>query len=373
MNHLVMMIKKKLLLLALAVPIAQLEAMEPSNTLYLRAPRTEVINLGNNKVTSLESHPEKDQLAYCYSCAEKKNNVHVWQSAHQGDRIELVGHTDTVGAVTYCPGADQTGAALLASGSADTTIKLWDIEHKSPIVTFSGHEKAVVALAYTRVHQLLASGSKDTTIRLWNLTTQEALLTLKGHTESVTSLAHIPEQSRLVSVSGDATVKEWDLVAGKCLFELELVPCEEALFSCQDIPNHVACHPDGNLLAVACECNDVQLFDNRTGKRIAVLTGHENEVSMSAFDPRGTYLAAADHSGMIKYWDIRSNSVHLESKVSDLPVDVITYNAQGTTMYCAARILDAYTRNHGNTPTSIVKLPTPEQMEQKNYMRCSIQ
>jgi len=371
-NHLVMMIKKKLLMLALAAPIAQLEAMEPSNTLHLRAHRTEVVNLGNNEVTSLESHPEKDQLAYCYSCSEKKNNVHVWQSTHPEYAIELVGHTDTVGAVTYCPGADQSGAALLASGSADTTIKLWDIEHKSPIVTLSGHEKAVVALAYTRAHQLLASGSKDTTIRLWNLTTKEALLTLKGHTESVTSLAHIPE-SRLVSVSGDTTVKEWDLVTGKCLFELELAPCEEALFSCQDIPNHVACHPDGNLIAVACECNDVQLFDNRTSKLTALLTGHENELSMSAFDPRGTYLAAADHSGMIKYWDIRSNSVHLDSKVSDLPVDVITYNAQGTTMYCAAKIFDAYTRSRGNATTSIVKLSTPEHVEQKNYMRCLIQ
>ena len=61
----------------------------------------------------------------------------------------------------------------------------------------------------------LASGSEDTTIKLWDVAKGRELAILKGHTGKVLSLAYSPDGKMLASGSADKTIKLWDVAKAK--------------------------------------------------------------------------------------------------------------------------------------------------------------
>lgn len=99
---------------------------------------------------------------------------------------------------------------LLASGSGDETIKLWNL-HTKVLRTFFGNSDSVNSIAFSPDGKLLASGSADGTIKLWNPSTGELRQTLIGHSASVNSIAFSPDGKTLVSGSKDKTIKIWQL------------------------------------------------------------------------------------------------------------------------------------------------------------------
>src|SRR6266567_4218855 len=98
---------------------------------------------------------------------------------------------------------------ILASGSNDTTIKLWNIRARKLLRTFAEHTDGVRSVAFSSDRRTLASGSNDTTIKLWNLDTGKLLRTLKEHSKPVTSVAFSPDGRTLASGSYDTTIKIW--------------------------------------------------------------------------------------------------------------------------------------------------------------------
>ena len=68
---------------------------------------------------------------------------------------------------------------------------------------------------------MLASGSRDNTIRLWNPETGELLKTLRGHTEGINSLVFSGDGGTIISASRDDTIRIWDVESGELLQTLE--------------------------------------------------------------------------------------------------------------------------------------------------------
>ena len=77
---------------------------------------------------------------------------------------------------------------LLASGSDDRTVKLWNSSTGQLLRTFTGHSHYVESVAFDSGH-LLASGSRDRTIKVWNTTSGHLVRTLVGHGDFVNSVA----------------------------------------------------------------------------------------------------------------------------------------------------------------------------------------
>lgn len=72
---------------------------------------------------------------------------------------------------------------------------------------FTGHSRGLACVAFSASGALLASGSNDKTIKLWNANTGECIRTFEGHTDLVRSLAFDEDRKRLVSGSYDRTAR----------------------------------------------------------------------------------------------------------------------------------------------------------------------
>lgn len=121
---------------------------------------------------------------------------------------QLKGHTDTIFSVTLS--ADER---YLASGSADATIRVWDLDlaWSEPRI-LKGHRGAIYAVVVCPTYPLLASAGQDGMLRLWDLTTGQLLKTIPGHSQAIRFLAFSPNGSLLVSSGNDNVTRLWSLV-----------------------------------------------------------------------------------------------------------------------------------------------------------------
>ncbi|WP_377480462.1 MAG: hypothetical protein P2A85_12545 [Microcoleus anatoxicus] len=83
------------------------------------------------------------------------------------------------------------------------------------IYTLSGHSSSVLSVVISPNGQILASGSADGTIKLWDLTTWQEIRTLTSHNSSILSLAIDADGKILASGSADGTIKLWDVTTGQ--------------------------------------------------------------------------------------------------------------------------------------------------------------
>lgn len=112
---------------------------------------------------------------------------------------------------------------LLASGSEDQTIRLWDVRSGRNINTLEDDSSWIGSVAFHPLHPtLLVSGGGDTVVRLWNIKTGQVVATMRGHSAPVSSLVFISDDgSRLASGSHDGTIIIWDTQSGKAIHKLQ--------------------------------------------------------------------------------------------------------------------------------------------------------
>jgi len=113
------------------------------------------------------------------------------------------------------------GPERLVSGSDDFTLFLWEPEHnKKSIARMTGHQDLINDVKFSPDGRLIASGSFDKSIKLWDGKTGKYISSLRGHVQSVYQIAWSSDSRLLCSGSADSTLKVWDAKAKKLLFDL---------------------------------------------------------------------------------------------------------------------------------------------------------
>ena len=116
---------------------------------------------------------------------------------------------------------------LLVSGSQDRTAKIWEIEYIvydsgsvrgeiKLLGTCKGHKRGVWTVRFGRAERVLATGSGDKTIKLWNLDDFTCVKTFEGHTNSVLRVDFINAGMQMVSAASDGLVKLWNVRDESC-------------------------------------------------------------------------------------------------------------------------------------------------------------
>ncbi len=230
------------------------------------------------------------------------NTVQLWDPIAGKLSRTLSGHTDSVESVAF--GTTPGGQLLLASASHDETIRLWDPLTGRCIGKLTGHTRGpsytiptgqVTSVTFGTdpgESLLLASGSYDATVRLWNPLTRTPVAVLAGHSGWVHTVAFgVNADGALLLASGgdDNTVRLWDPIQG--------IPVGKPLTGHTRAVTSVAfgTFADGRpLLASGSTDRTVRLWDPAARTCVAILRRRSIVLSVAMSGP---LLAIGDNEG----------------------------------------------------------------------------
>jgi WD40 repeat protein len=214
------------------------------------------------------------------------------------------------------------------------------------LFTLRDHTSAVFAVAWSPDGSLLASGSADNTLRIWNRANGQRLATLAAPPEEsgVRRVAWSPD-GRLVAFCGWHT-HLWDSITGERfppLIAPGKVPASAPV-------NSVAWSPYGDSLATGDDLGLICLWDARTRTPLATLQGHTDAISSVAWSPDGRLLVSASQDQTVRLWEVSTGQT-----LTTLPAEIgfkhlVAWSPDGRLLACggakAPRIWDTSIGNH---------------------------
>ena len=202
----------------------------------------------------------------------------------------MKGHTSTVSAI-----AVSADGKMVASGSYDNTIRLWDAQTGKEKVRLTGNLTNTRALQFTPDGKSLVSAHSNRVLYIWNLVHKIQVGQMAGHTSTIRCLAVSPDGKLAATGSSDKTIRLWDIAKRKCVGVL--TGHSRYIYA-------VAFSPDGKTLASSASDRTVRLWDIKQRRSKAVLQGLSSYGYSIAFSPDGKTVYVANSSSAVRSWEI---------------------------------------------------------------------
>ncbi|XP_075495341.1 WD40 repeat-containing protein HOS15-like [Primulina tabacum] len=244
------------------------------------------------------------------------------------DVTVLQGHTSEVFACAWNP-----VGSFLASGSGDSTARIWTIDGPSSSNMQNGHHNVVLRHFKGRTNEkskdvttldwnvdgtLLATGSYDGQARIWSRD-GELISTLNKHKGPIFSLKWNKKGDYLLSGSVDKTAIVWDVKTGewKQQFEFHSAPALDVDW--RNNTSFATCSTDS--MIYVCKVGE--------NRPIKTFSGHQGEVNAIKWDPTGSLLASCSDDSTAKIWTMKQDSCLLDLKEHAKEIYTVRWSPTG--------------------------------------------
>lgn len=131
----------------------------------------------------------------------------IWRAPWKMYRV-IAGHLGWVRSLAIDPTNE-----WFCTGSADRTIKIWDLASGQLKLTLTGHIEQVTGLAVSPRHPYMFSCGLDKMVKCWDLESNKVIRSYHGHLSGVYSLAIHPTLDLLMTGGRDSVCRVWDMVS----------------------------------------------------------------------------------------------------------------------------------------------------------------
>ncbi|URD84735.1 WD domain, G-beta repeat [Musa troglodytarum] len=221
-----------------------------------------------------------------------------WHPPWRNYRV-ISGHLGWVRSIAFDP-----SNTWFCTGSADRTIKIWDVASGRLKLTLTGHIEQIRGLAVSQRHTYLFSAGDDKQVKCWDLEqnkvwdirTKAMVMALSGHENTVCSVFARPTDPQVVTGSHDSTIKFWDLVAGKTM---------ATLTHHKKSVRAMALHPKERAFASA-SADNIKKFNLPKGEFLHNMLSQQKTIINSMAVNEDGVLATAGDNGSLWFWDWKS-------------------------------------------------------------------
>ncbi|MFE5795161.1 WD40 repeat domain-containing protein [Streptomyces sp. NPDC056503] len=259
-----------------------------------------------------------------------EGTVHLWNTRSHDLAATFYAASEQV-SLAFSP----DGGTLATGSASDGTARLWDVRSTRARATLTGADEdlSVWSTAFSPDGGTLATGSENG-VRLWDGRTGAARGMLRSDDGIVHAAVFGSDGRTLVTGTGKredsdvSRVKFWDVEAEKVRF----------FFTVEEDVSALALSPDGTTVATGAHDGAVRLWDARTGRARATLTGPTEDVRVwsVAFSHDGTLLAAGTDKGP-RLWEVASGKARATPEGGAQETYFVRFDADDSTLHGASR------------------------------------
>ncbi|RDW78151.1 WD40 repeat-like protein [Coleophoma crateriformis] len=203
----------------------------------------------------------------------------------------------------------KTDPDIYAVGYENGSIRLWDSQIATVIVSFNGHRSAITTLSFDKSGVRLASGSKDTDIIIWDLVAEVGLFKLRGHKDQITGLQFVqPDADETKEDGEEDTVVKYD---DSTMFEGYLLTTgKDSLIKLWDVASQHCI--ETHVAQTSGECWALGVSPDGSG---CITAGNDGELKVWSIDTSGLYKLSQKVSNLGEHHFLHSRGVlHRQGK-----------------------------------------------------------